>query len=147
MKLLIVEDQEGPLEALERAVNKVMPAHYTDFLKGDYDLARCYDNAQKKILENDYQIVLLDNRLPYNDQGDLETTDFDRFCSNLENIGYTLIPVIKVRNPNTIVIGTSSLSKGELRGLPVPDYTMTKMWGDAETDLEEKLKQIKGAAE
>ncbi len=143
MKLLIVEDQSGPLEALVFAVNKVMPAHYTDFSKGGYDVARCYADAEKRISENDYQLVLLDHRIPYEDQGDLERTDFGRFCSSLENIGYTLIPVIKGRNPNTVIIGTSSLSKGELRGLPTPDYTMSKMWGDAETDLEDRLGQIK----
>lgn len=142
MKLLIVEDQEYPLEALVRAVNKVMPTHYTDFSKCNYDVARCYIDAQSRISKNDYQIILLDNRMPYENQGDLETTDFDRFCSCLENIGYNLIPIIKEKNPNTVVIGTSSLSKGELRSLPAPDYTMTKMWGEAETDLEDKLKQI-----
>ena len=144
MKLLIVEDQSGPLEALEFAVDKVMPAHYADFSKGGYDVARCYANAQQRISENDYEVVLLDNRMPYEDQEDLERTDFDRFCSSLENIGYNLIPVIKDRNPNTVIIGTSSLSKGELRSLPTPDYTMSKMWGDAETDLEDRLNQITG---
>ena len=122
-------------------------SHYSGFSKGNYDVARCYADAQQRISKNDYQMVLLDNRMPYEDQGDLERTDFDRFCSSLENIGYTLIPVIKEKNPSTVIIGTSSLSKGELRGLPTPDYTMSKMWGDAETDLENRLNQIKGASE
>ncbi|MBI4170270.1 MAG: hypothetical protein HY514_01130 [Candidatus Aenigmarchaeota archaeon] len=146
-KILIVEDQSRPLEALEFAVNKVMPAHYAGFSKGDYDVARCYADTKRRISESNYQMVLLDNRMPYEDQGDLERTDFDRFCSSLENIGYALIPVIKEKNPNTVIVGTSSLSKGELRGLPTPDYTMSKMWGDAETDLESVLNKIKGATE
>jgi hypothetical protein len=142
MELLIVEDQDGPLRALEFAVNKVMPSHYADFSKSSYDVVRCYADAQKRILENDYQMVLLDNRMPYEDQGDLEETDFDKFCSSLENIGYGLIPLIRERNPQAIVVGTSSLSARELRDHPSPDYTMTKMWGDAERDLEDRLNQI-----
>jgi len=41
------------------------------------------------------------------------------------------------------VIGTSSLAKNELKGMPVPDFTMSKMWGDAEKDLERILQEIK----
>ncbi|MEA3513911.1 MAG: hypothetical protein U9R34_00360 [Nanoarchaeota archaeon] len=140
MKLLIVEDQEDPLEVLVSTVNNIIPSHYPDFSEDDYDVARCYADAQSRISEDDYQIILLDNRMPYENQGDLETTDFNRFCSYLENIGYNLIPVIKEKNPETIIIGTSSLSKSELRGLPAPDYTMSKTWGKAETDLQQILR-------
>ena len=147
MKLLIVEDQKYPLEALEFAINKVVPAHFPDFVKGSYDVAKCYNDAQKRITDQEYGIVLLDNRMPYEDQGDLEDRDMSRFSDTLENIGYSLIPTIKDRNSNTVVIGTSSLSKGELRGMPTPDFTMSKMWGDAETELEAILKEVKGATE
>jgi CheY-like chemotaxis protein len=145
MKILIVEDQKYPLKALEFAVRKVIPNHFKGFTKSDYDVARCYSKAEESIGRTAYDLVLLDNRMPYEEQGDLEDKDFDRFSASLENIGYSLIPSIKSKNPKTAVIGTSSLSKGELRGMPTPDFTMRKMWGEAEEDLENILNQIKGA--
>jgi CheY-like chemotaxis protein len=145
MKILIVEDQKYPLEALEFAVGKVMPRHFEGFTKNDYDVARCYSKAEEQVGKANYDMILLDNRMPYEDQGDLEDKDFSRFSANLENTGYRLIPLIKSKNPKTTVIGTSSMSKGELRGLPAPDFTMRKMWGEAEEDLETILKQLKGA--
>lgn len=143
-KILIVEDQKGTLESLEFAVNTVIPKLHPDFQKGRYDVARCYSDSENMVNQNQYGLVLLDNRMPYNNQGDLEDTDFDAFCDSLEDLGYKLIPKIKQRNPNCIVVGTSSLSKNELRGMPAPDYKMSKMWGDAERDLENILKQITG---
>lgn len=142
VNILIVEDQTEPLVALQSAVHIVLPTLYPSYYKGRYDLARCYNDARQKISENDYDMVLLDNRMPRENQGNLEETDFDTFCSRLENIGYTLIPDIKRKNPNTVIIGTSSLSKGELRSLPAPDCTMSKMWGEAERDLEARLSSL-----
>ena len=83
--------------------------------------------------------------MPYEDMGDLEETDFDKFSSSLKNIGYSLISKIMEINPNTIIIGTSSLSKSELRNFPTPDYTMSKTLGEAEKDLEDILNQVKTA--
>ena len=142
MKLLIVEDQKWPLEALELAVNEVVPAHFPYFSKESYDVARCYNDAQRRISSGEYDIVLLDHRLPYEDQGDLESIDMNRFSAGLKNIGYSLIPVIKQRNPNTFVVGTSSLSR-EQDGIPMPDFTMSKGWRAARKELEEILKQVK----
>ncbi|OGY48255.1 MAG: hypothetical protein A3D39_00120 [Candidatus Buchananbacteria bacterium RIFCSPHIGHO2_02_FULL_39_17] len=140
--ILIVEDQNGPLGALEFAINEVMPLYDAGFSNKKYDIARCYDDARNKILENNYALILLDNRMSYHDLGELEHTDFDRFCDSLQNIGYTLIPLIKERNQQTVIIGTSSLSAGELEDLPTPDYTMSKMYGQAEDDLARILGEI-----
>lgn len=142
MKLLIVEDQKYPLEALEHAVIEVMPRHFKGFTKNDYDVVKSYNSAQKRIESSTYGIVLLDNRMPYEDQGDLEDRDMRKFSETLDNIGYSLISDIKRKNPNTIVIGTSSLSKEELRGTQSPDFKMRKMWGEAEEDLEKILAQL-----
>jgi CheY-like chemotaxis protein len=140
MKLLIVEDQRNTLEALEFAVNNVIPNYFPDFTKESYEVSRCYLDTQNRILENDYEVILLDNRMPYEDQTELEISDFSRFSATLENIGYNLIPVIKEKNPSTLVIGTSSLSKKELKDMPSPDFTMRKDWCDSPEDLERIFK-------
>ena len=46
----------------------------------------------------------------------------------------------------TKIIGTSSMSK-EIRYEPSPDYSMSKMFGQAEQDLEIILKELKGGNE
>lgn len=138
-KILIVEDTSGTLEALESAVKRVVPKHFSGMT---YDVARCYNDASSLIEQNIYGIVLLDHRMPYDDVGDLEHSNFDGFCDRLENIGYSLIPQIKRKQPTTVVIGTSSLPKSDLPRQYQPDYTMSKMWGDAETDLDKILSEI-----
>ncbi len=137
-KILIVEDQSGPLEALEFAVKTVFPAYSTEF---HYDTARCYEDAQRMI-QNDYDIVLLDHVMPIKDVGDLEDADFDSFRKSLRPVGYSLISEIKGQNPRTVVIGTSSLSASELKQHPTPDYMMSKMWNESERDLDRILSQI-----
>jgi CheY-like chemotaxis protein len=138
-KMLIVEDQSATLESLEYAVNKVLPKHLGDT---QYDVAKCYDEAREKIPAG-YDIILLDHRMPMQNVGNLEDTDMHAFSRSLKNVGYSLIPYIKSVNPKTIVIGTSSLDKSELQGEAVPDYIMSKMWGDAEKDLERILTEIR----
>ena len=132
MKVLIVEDQKYPLESLEWAVKKFFAS---------YSIAKSYNQASELIERDEFDVVFLDNRMPLEDQGDLEERDMRKFSESLENIGYTLIPMIKSRNPKVIVIGTSSMSKNELNGMPFPDYKMSKMWGDAERDLEAILRK------
>jgi CheY-like chemotaxis protein len=138
MKILIVEDQNGPLEALEFAVKTVFPVYSTEF---HYDTARCYEDAQK-MLPNGYDIVLLDHVMPIKDIGDLEETDFDSFRKSLRQVGYSLIDKIKRQNSQTVVIGTSSLSALELRNHPAPNYVMSKMWNESERDLDRILSEI-----
>ena len=138
VKILIVDDQSGPLEALEFAVKTVFPVYYTEF---HYDTARCYEDAQKMI-SNRYDIVLLDHQMPIRNVGNLEDTDFDSFSKSLRPVGYSLINEIKEQNPQTVVIGTSSLSASELRQYPIPDYVMSKMWNKSERDLDNILSQI-----
>ncbi len=143
-QILIVEDQKLTLESLEYAVNAVFPKYFPEFQKRQYDVARCYRNARDKIIENIYQFILLDHKIPMNDPGDLEDTNFHAFCNSLQNIGYTLISGIRERNLPTVIIGTSSLKGNELRQMPKPDFSISKMWGEAEADLENILKQLKG---
>lgn len=141
MKVLIVEDQVYPLEFLEDAVNKVMPRYFEDF---GYDIARCFDDAKERISNVNYNIVLLDNRMPKKDVGDLESKDFDAFSDSLKDIGYSLVSTIKGKNFKTAVIGTSSLPESRLRNFPSPDYFVRKTSKkDAEHDLDVILSRIK----
>ena len=137
-KVLIVEDQRDPLKAQESAVENVGKLYCPDLR---YDVARCYIDAEAMIPRG-YDIVLLDHRMPIKNMGDLENTDFKQYCRSLENIGYALIDKIKRVNPQTVVIGTSSLSEQELREQPAPDYVMSKMYGTAENDLDKILSEV-----
>ena len=143
-KTLIVEDQRFTLEALEYAVNTVFPKYVPNFEKGNYDVARSFRDAQANILEEGYEIVLLDHRMPFEDQGDLEKTDFDSFSASLQNIGYSLVPIIKNRNYRTLVVGTSSLSDEELNGFGRPDFSIRKGYDESVEDLEKMFKEILG---
>ncbi len=145
MKLLIVEDQELPREALEYAVNNVMPKFYDGFSKCDYDSAHWYTEAEKLITEKTYDLILLDHLMPYENPGCKDTEDMRKFTNALQDIGYNLIRKIKAKNPKTIVIGTSSLSERELSGSTKPEFTMRKDFIHTENDLEQILAQMKGS--
>lgn len=141
MKVLIVEDQTYPLEFLEYAVIKVLPKYFEHF---DSDVAKFFDDAKEKIDKVNYGFVLLDHRMPRKDVGNLENTDFDAFSGSLENIGYSLVDVIKSKNRETIIIGTSSLPKSALKNDPTPDYFIRKSSrNDAEHDLDVIVSRIK----
>ncbi len=138
MKVLIVEDQSGPLWNLQRAVNEVVPRFYSDFEKDGADVAQSYWGARNFLDGTPYNIILLDHRIPYDDLGDLEDRDFHEFCQRLENIGYSLIPRIRGRCGSTTIIGTSSLSAEELHEFPKPDFTVKKI----DENLPEQLSKI-----
>lgn len=131
--ILIVEDQRLPLKALEVAVKRALPGE-------QYDVARCYSDAEQQIAHNSYSLVLLDHRMP-RDTVCTEEEDFERFSESLENIGYGLIPAIKERDPSAVVIGTSSLNPQELARFPQPDYCMSKTFGQAAKELEAILQK------
>ncbi len=127
MKLLIVEDQSPPLRALEGAVKAILPKYCSGFSPQDYDVARCYTQAEELISSHGYDLILLDHRMPCEDTDNLEQDDFRAFCDKLENIGYGLIPLIKEKSPSAVIIGTSSLSAEELRRFPLPEYQLDKV--------------------
>lgn len=129
MKLLIVEDQKYALMALERAVKKVMLSRCSGL---SYDVARCYQQAEELISTCNYDLVLLDHRMPYEHPGNLEEEDPARFSESLHDIGYGLLGKIKEKNPATIVIGTSS--QREIKGFLELDYQIDK--AQAREDLE-----------
>jgi CheY-like chemotaxis protein len=143
MNVLIIEDQHYPLDALTIAVNKVVPKYDSSFTKDQLHIAKSYTSAQARIASQQYDLVLLDHRMPREDDTrNLEETDFNAFSRSLQNIGYGLLPYIRQRSPNAIVIGTSSLSQSEIGLYELPRHKMSKMYGDAENDLERILSEI-----
>ena len=148
MKLLIVEDQMYTLEALELAVQEAGPKY--GFEK--HDVARCYDRAKEMIESDSYKVILLDHRMPKEDQGTLEKTNSRKFRSRLQDIGYGLIPLIRAKDPETVIIGTSSMmmdpssmSPAEIRAYKLPDHQIDKTSSRLKKDLEKILKTLKGA--
>ncbi len=155
-KILIVEDQIDPLRLLERVVGGVLPKYYSNF-KG-YEIARAYDPARELIEKNKYGLILLDHRIPriYTAPSELVSkfergeklapeemgryfAEEEKMSDKMENIGYSLIPRIKQINPNTIVVGTSSMSRESSR-FASPDYALSKL--DAQKDLEKIMAEI-----
>lgn len=123
MKVLIVEDQKWPLKALLRVVNEALKCHFSDY---SVTVAKYFKQAEAFVKEQIFDFILLDHRLPYDDPGNLEETDFDKFSDMLDDLGYSLISRIKEKNPKTIIIGTSSLGK-EALAYGNPDCSISKL--------------------
>lgn len=172
-RVLIVEDQAGPLGLLENAVREIFPKYFLNFraedtpmlfknyglrqtqltclASKDYDIARSYNSTKELIGEKNYNLVLLDHRIPIDDLDEPECRGFSKeemqkfneameiYSDSLRNIGYSLIPEIRARNPNSIIVGTSSL-KRELSDFPHPDFNLSKL--DAGRDLEKIVQDI-----
>ena len=146
MKMLFVEDQEGPWNSWNSfAFNDNFPKYFPGFNETNYDRARWYTEAKELISKNNYDAVFLDHGMPYDNPGCTDQQDFDRFSKQIEKIGYTLIPYIKEKNKSTIVIGTSSLSKYELGKLQMqPDIKITKLelWDKWDEVLENIINRL-----
>lgn len=132
MKILVIEDQEPPLEAFKYHLSRADGV--------TFDVAKWYIAAEKLISEYQYDVIFLDHRMPYEDPGCTDTEDFDRFCDQLKNIGYGLLPLIKDKQPGAIVIGTSSLSNNEIGRYTIPERTIVKY--EAWKTLPEVLKEL-----
>lgn len=61
------------------------------------------------------------------------------YSDKLRDIGYSLIPEIRRTNPNTVIVGTSSM-KREIGEFPSPDFSLSKL--NAREDLEKILAKI-----
>lgn len=123
-KILVVEDQEGPLDAIKCALSETLPALN---IQAEITYVTNFDDALGRIRSDEhFELILLDHRMPRVNVGDLEDRDFDAFSEALEDIGYGLIPEIRRLHPESIIIGTSSMSS-ELRSYPhKPDETVKK---------------------
>jgi hypothetical protein len=150
--ILVVEDQKMPLDRISYAIRRGILGEERPLTlskdSGKYledrgiDVAKCYNEATGFISEKKYGLIFLDHRLPYESQGDLEKTDIHSFSSSLRNIGYSLIPSIRERNPQAVIIGTSSLGENDLSKFPKPDYCLDKSSADIEGDLVSILNKV-----
>jgi CheY-like chemotaxis protein len=120
MKVLIIEDQELPLEFM------------SEVLVGQgvvCTVAKWYSQAESMICsEERYDIVFLDHRMPLTDPDCTDKSDFNRFCDQLHNIGYRLVAIIRERQPQAVIVGTSSLQPREIHasGCIPPDRRIDK---------------------
>lgn len=139
LHILLVEDQKYPRENLVSALK----------LCGDgllIDVAGWYTQTEAFVQSGcPYDVIFLDHRMPYDDPGCTDTEDFDRFCDQLRNIGYGLIPLICEYLPGAVIVGTSSLDPQELRGFKEPNFKMDKTnpW----EEIPRVLKEIQCAKE
>ncbi len=120
MKVLIVEDQELPLEYMSEVLMKHGAV---------CTVAKWYDQAVSMVCsEERYDLVFLDHRMPKADPGCTDLSDFDRFCDQLHNVGYRLVTLIREHQPQAVVIGTSSLQPSEIHasGCIPPDRRIDK---------------------
>ncbi len=159
-KILIIEDQTPTLDSISYSVKKVVICEEEALPRfGDYtseeveqelrergvDFARCYNEAQKHILNQtkNYGLVFLDHRMPYENCVELERTDSRSFSDRMREIGYGLIPIIRQSHPNVKIIGTSSLSESKLRYFEKPDFYLDKSSvRTIDKDLSAILKEI-----
>ncbi len=146
MKMLFVEDQESPWNSwVNFAFKDKFPKYFPDFNETNYQRARWYTEAKEMIQKNNYDIIFLDHSMPYDNPGCTDMEDFDKFCSQIEKIGYTLIPYIKEKNQSTIVVGTSSLNSREIGSLSIqPDIKVVKLdlWDKWEPLLEDVVNRL-----
>ncbi len=136
-KILLVEHNSQALQALEYALKQVSPRYLGN---GSFDVARCFYDAQRKINEHCYGLVILSDRIPKNDSGDLADTHFRDYPVELETIGYSLIPQIRSRKTNAIIIGTTLLP--DPMGISMADYFIRNTRAEAECDLDSILSRL-----
>ena len=159
LRILIVEDQIDCLRNIEAAVRESFGTQYQERFQG-FDVARAYNPALELIESTDYNYILLDHNLPENpmkepkiireggsiyDLSDKEAKKFmDRewnFSKRfVKGMGYNLIPIIRQRSQNTLIIGTSSIGEHEKYRLPSPDFSLKKV--GAIEDLTHRITDI-----
>lgn len=122
MKILVIEDQEMPWSNF-----KIVLLQICKMREEDIERARWLEEAEAKLRTDEYDLILLDHRMPYDDPGCTDQSDFDLFVGKLDNIGYRLLPLIKKTQPKAVVVGTSSLSADELRFYEAPSRSMSKL--------------------
>lgn len=122
MKVLIIEDAELPLKFM------------TEVLSGlghTVHAAEWIEQARELLAAGDYELVLLDHRLPMSQGGEAES------------IGYGLVGEIQQTNPRAVIVGTSSLTEKEVQwsGFELPSRTMNKT--DPWEEIPKILKEMK----
>jgi CheY-like chemotaxis protein len=138
LKVLVIEDQSGPLDAIKFAVKRDFSKKYDV----DLHVAQWYSDAEQKIKQEKYDLIFLDHRMPYNKPPCSEDEDMDKFSASLQEIGYGLMQDIQTHNSNAVIVGTSSLSPSELRRFSSPDLKLVKYKAYDDGSLEHVVKEI-----
>ena len=129
-KTLIVEDMDGPLETLNIAIRLRVLGEHKLKLSGNnqreleergIDVARTFEEARGYVENSLYDLVLLDHNLPLRDG------------LSAEDVGYSLIPQIRERNPSTYIVGTSSNDR--LPSDLIPDCSLDKSGITTDEDI------------
>lgn len=118
-KILVIEDSTAPMLGIDRAIRSI-------FQTKEYDIATTLQDVFEKTPEKKYDIILLDDNLPYTEQ------------DQPKSIGYKAIPKIRKIHPNTPIIGTSATAKKH----PDLDATITKQFGETVTTLHEAIQTL-----
>lgn len=138
-KVLVIEDQEAPWKSFIMILVQLC-----GLSEKDIDRARWYTEAEQKLSTGQYDIILLDHMMPHEDPGCTDK-DYKKFDPLIKGIGYRLLPLIGEKQPQATVIGTSSLSQAELRGIEQPTLIVKKleMWDKLKPTIEAILKGAK----
>lgn len=121
-KILVIEDQETPWENFLLILVQICK-----IAKENIERARWYTEAQEKIQTGTYDIVFLDHRMPHSDPGCTDDSDFRKFSDQLQQIGYGLMPLLREKQPQAKVVGTSSLNRDEIGRYTAPEHSLTKV--------------------
>lgn len=146
LRILIVEDQIDCLRNIEAAVRESFGNQYGERFQG-FDVARAYNPALELIESTAYNYILLDHNLPENPMKepkiireggsiyDLSDKEAHKFMERewnfskkfVKGMGYNLIPIIRQRSQDSLIIGTSSIGEHEKYRLPSPDFSLKKI--------------------
>ncbi len=143
VKVLIVEDLAKGIDILKNALMEVFPKHLPVFTEQNIDLATSYEDAKKLIKRQYYDVVLLDHNMPRKEPVVAIPQDTREYFSQCEDIGYTLIPMIREENPaGIVIIGTTSYSPEHVKDFPQPDASIMKKQGYAAKQLEAVMEDL-----
>jgi len=128
--VLIVEDDPESYVAMEGVILWEVPGIFGKEIS--MALAKNYEAAEREIRQRNFDLILLDHRMPRREGGEAE------------KIGYGLIPMIRELSPQSTVIGTSGSGDEELKGFQRRDFDcMSKRYFLRDT-LEEVANSLTG---
>jgi len=119
--VLIIEDYVDNRDRMINSVKKALAE-----IEINIDISEWFLDAKKKITKNRYDLVFIDNSLPYENPGWENLTYKDRIMAEMSlapetemaRDTYKLIDLIRSKNPKSIIIGTSTSTSALKHGNP-----------------------------
>lgn len=102
VKILVVEDGEFVWESFFRTLVLIFKIPQENIHR-----ARWYTEGQEMIQSEIYDIIFLDHNMPYSDPG---TDDEEKIYDLIRPVGYGLLPLVREKQPQAVVVGTSSMA-------------------------------------